>query len=381
MKMECPRCHNKNTSYLYKVNHQYYCRHCISFFRVFIDDKRLTKRKVYYPQKHIAYHLDFGLSFQQSEISKGLLECYQQKQNAYVFAVCGSGKTEIVFEVMAYALNQGHRVGFCIPRKELVKELYERIKHSFQNIDIGLLYGGVNENEDAQLIICTTHQLYRFENHYGFDLLIADEVDAFPFYCNDVLEEIFKRCCVGTFIKLSATFKEKDIQDGRLFVMNRRYHQVDLPIPRNVIIPQYIQKIGLLVILLWMKKRWIVYVPTRHMVDQLVSFLSFYGLLVEGVSSLTTDNQEKIHRLKSHTHYILVSTTILERGVTIEDVHVIVYHGEYPIFDERTLIQIAGRVGRKPNFPHGHVIILSSIRTKEISQCIRTIRRLNQKSA
>ena len=44
--------------------------------------------------------------------------------------------------------------------------------------------------------------------------------------------------------------------------------------------------------------------------------------------------------------------------MTVEDVQVIVYHGEHVLFDERTLIQIAGRVGRKPDFPTGKVYIL-----------------------
>ena len=102
-------------------------------------------------------------------------------------------------------MNQGHRVCYCVPRKELVIELYQRLKEAFCNVTIGLLYGGHIENVDSNFIVCTMHQLYRFENQIGFQLMIADEVDAFPYYGNDVLNEMFNRCCVGRYVKLSAT--------------------------------------------------------------------------------------------------------------------------------------------------------------------------------
>lgn len=190
MKMQCPRCYNQNVKQLYKLNGQYYCRRCIQFQRVFIDESRRTVIKDF-PRLQVSYTIPFLLSQTQEQISKQLVKNYQNGLNSLVLAVCGAGKTEIVFELIQYALQQGHRVCFCIPRKELVKELYERIKRAFLGIEIGLLYGGHIENLDAQLIICTMHQLYRFENNVGFQLMIADEVDAFPFYQNKVLQEIF----------------------------------------------------------------------------------------------------------------------------------------------------------------------------------------------
>lgn len=377
MKVECPRCHNQNNHYLYEYLGEYYCRKCISFSRVKINDQRLTKR-VKYSCQTVKYHLDFQLSSRQLEISHQLLQNYINRKNSFVWAVCGSGKTEIVFEVIQYALQQGERVCFCIPRKELVKELYQRIRTCFQNIDIGLLYGGYEEKKNAQFIICTMHQLYKFENDIGFDLVISDEVDAFPFYKNEVLEEIFSRCCLGTFIKLSATFVPKDIQNGELLIMNRRYHGVDLPVPQKILCPQWLQRWLLLIILLKKRKRWIVYVPTIQLVEDIVYFLKLFKRNVEGVSSKSFDSQTYIHHLKNSSHFILVSTTLLERGITIEDVHVIVLYSEHQIFDERTLIQIAGRVGRKPNYTTGDIYFITAHFSKEIQKCIQTIKKLNQ---
>lgn len=151
MKMQCPRCYNQNVKQLYKLNGQYYCRRCIQFQRVFIDESRRTVIKDF-PRLQVSYTIPFLLSQTQEQISKQLVKNYQNGLNSLVLAVCGAGKTEIVFELIQYALQQGHRVCFCIPRKELVKELYERIKRAFLGIEIGLLYGGHIENLDAQLI-------------------------------------------------------------------------------------------------------------------------------------------------------------------------------------------------------------------------------------
>lgn len=45
-------------------------------------------------------------------------------------------------------------------------------------------------------------------------------------------------------------------------------------------------------------------------------------------------------------HY-LITTSILERGVTIPNLQVIIYGADHPIYDERVIEQISGRVGRK----------------------------------
>lgn len=356
------------------MNGKYYCRECILFHRVFVDERIISERIQYSP-KEVYYHLDFELSPSQKQISRQLVKNYQAQQDSLVLAVCGSGKTEIVFELIQYALQKGDRVCFCIPRKELVKELYQRIREAFLCSDIGLVYGGHIENMHAQFIICTMHQLYRFETN-GFDLMIGDEVDAFPFYGNNVLQQIFNNCCKGHYVKLSATFVKEDIHGEELLMMNRRYHGYDLPVPQLMVCPHCLQ-IWLIRFLLWKwKKKVIIYVPFVKDVDKVVHQLRFFK--VAGVSSVHEYNQQNIEALKNGDIDVIVSTTLLERGITIEDVQVIIYHGEHDLFDCRTLIQIAGRVGRKISHPQGHVCILSQERTPAIRQCIHTIKGLNK---
>ncbi|MBC7325871.1 MAG: hypothetical protein H5T99_11255 [Moorella sp. (in: Bacteria)] len=57
---------------------------------------------------------------------------------------------------------------------------------------------------------------------------------------------------------------------------------------------------------------------------------------------------------------VLVTTTVMERGVTIPHLNVLVlYADEERVFNENTLIQIAGRAGRSPSCPQGRVWFLA----------------------
>lgn len=374
--MECPRCHNQNVDRFYQIHGEYYCRQCISFKRVMIKD-HLQMRSQKYPPKKISYHLNFQLSTVQKKLSKQLVENYQHHRNSLVLAVCGSGKTEIVFELILYALSQGQRVCFCIPRKELVKELYERIFEAFEGVEIGVLYGQCQQRINAQLIICTMHQLYRFENDVGFDLMIADEVDAFPFYGNDVLENIFQNCCLQNYVKMSATMMYEDKHDEELLIMNRRYHGYDLPVPHMILCPTFLQKFVLIQIIRHLHKKVLVFVPTVSMVDEIRHMLIINNISSSGVSSKHPNRQKTIQDFKESQTQVLVTTTLLERGITIEDIQVIVYQCQNHLFDRRTLIQISGRVGRKPLHPDGNIYFLSNEKTKGMKECIKTIKKLN----
>lgn len=97
------------------------------------------------------------------------------------------GKTEILFAAIYDSLKAGKRVCVATPRTDVVLELYPRFQQVFQKITIHALYGGAENNaEFAQLVLVTTHQLYRFEN--AFDVMIVDEADAFPYTYDEALQ-------------------------------------------------------------------------------------------------------------------------------------------------------------------------------------------------
>ena len=103
-----------------------------------------------------------------------------------------------------------------------------------------------------------------------------------------------------------------------------------------------------------------------------------FGLsLGYGYSSLK-NKQEIIEKFKNRQIKIMITTSILERGMTFFDVQVIVYDAHHDLFDESSLIQISGRVGRKLKAPTGNVYFLTSKITLPIIKCIKTIKKKNK---
>ena len=88
----------------------------------------------------------------------------------------------------------------------------------------------------------------------------------------------------------------------------------------------------------------------------------------EFVSSKTRDRNTIIEDFKRGKYKYLITTSILERGITIPRVQVIVYKSDHVIFDKATLIQIAGRVGRKRDSPYGDVVFIAQNQSLEIEE-------------
>jgi competence protein ComFA len=321
--------------------------------------------------------MGFSLSPAQQAISDHLIDNYNKKKNTLIMAVCGSGKTEMSFGVISYVLNHDGRVCFTIPRRALCIELYERFKECFEGCEIGLIYGGHLEHGEAPFIICTAHQLYRFVST-PFDLLLMDEADAFPFYGDDVLEAMFMQCVGGCFVKMSATLTSHDIHDEDILIMNRRYHGHDLPIPHIRLLPKPFWFLYLRVVIKKMlaaKQKVLVYVPRREDLAYYAKHLKCFK--VAAVSSHTPDINKYVDELRTGKVEVLLTTTILERGVTIDNAQAIVMEASHLIFDERTLMQIAGRVGRKIGHEDGLVIFCDRYISKEERACVKTTKKLN----
>jgi late competence protein required for DNA uptake (superfamily II DNA/RNA helicase) len=74
---------------------------------------------------------------------------------------------------------------------------------------------------------------------------------------------------------------------------------------------------------------------------------------------------------------VLVTTTILERGVTIPKSDVYILDANNPLFDEASLVQMAGRAGRSGADPAGFVFYGAPTWTNAQRNSIRQIRRMN----
>ena len=73
-----------------------------------------------------------------------------------------------------------------------------------------------------------------------------------------------------------------------------------------------------------------------------------------------------------------MTTAVLERGVTIKDLQVIIFHADSSIYDTASLIQIAGRAGRRKEAPEGEVIFFAKRNTKYIQGAIDEINANNK---
>ena len=74
----------------------------------------------------------------------------------------------------------------------------------------------------------------------------------------------------------------------------------------------------------------------------------------------------------------LVTTSILERGVTIKNLQVIVYNADNYLFDSKALIQMAGRVGRKIDAYDGEVVFLGGYNSTSMQEAKRKILQANK---
>ena len=74
----------------------------------------------------------------------------------------------------------------------------------------------------------------------------------------------------------------------------------------------------------------------------------------------------------------LITTTILERGVTFRDIDVLVVGANHSVFNTASLVQIAGRVGRHADYPTGNVYFFHDQQTTAIKNARREIKRMNQ---
>lgn len=376
--MRCERCFNEDDTYFYFDGEKYYCRKCVGFGRV--DVGELPEKKVYPCKKHrIRPKLEFPLTPYQKKLSDELVENVKNGQDTLVYATTGAGKTELVFEAITWALNHGKKVGFAIARRQVVLEICERLKKAFPKLNVIAVCQGFTDIDDGDLIVCTMHQLYRY--YQTFDLLIMDEVDAFPYKNNEVLEAIAMHSCIGVKIYLTATPSEKmlqEVHEGKLKMLELfvRPHGKPLIVPQVICCPFIFQLLHCLWLLMHTQKQVLVFVPTIRLCEQL-SYLKMF-LNCESLTSKTVNKEEIMDKFRKKEIQFLFTTTLLERGITIKGVDVFVLKSDHGVFDEASLIQIIGRVGRDFHNPTGTGIFYCEHQSKEIKKCLNTLRRMNE---
>ena len=375
MGLICPRCKNEDAQYFYHGSKGWYCRKCVSFRRILLDDV-VTSPLSDLEILNSEYQLGFALTNAQQEVSARILSALQRKESVLVSAICGAGKTELVYASISYYLKQKKRVAFAISRRQVVIQLACRLQRDFPNLKVIPVCEGYTQMVDGDLIVCTTHQLYRYVK--SFDLLIIDEPDAFPYVNNLLLQSISENSCKGEMVYLSAT-PDDDLKQK---VLNRELVEISLSIrpsgrplalPRCVYVPRFF---GYCYLLYWLvtrdKRQCFVFLPTIDKVKRFAWFIShFYR--VDSITSKTKNKEKILEQFSSGDIQFLICTTILERGITFEGIDVVVMECEHQVFTSSSLIQIMGRVARGVKDPSGEGVFISSQRSMKIEECIKYI--------
>ncbi len=366
--------------------------------------KRTSTTEMY--QEHIindpsAYSTSHSYSIEDVDspgIQDGLrqMDKLPRSRRFLLWAVTGAGKTEMIFPLIDYMLQKKQHVLIATPRRDVVLELAPRLRQAFPSEQVVALYGGSDEQwTQGAITIATTHQLLRY--HAAFDLVIIDEIDAFPYDGNPMLAYGAYTACRpdGKFVYLSATPSDalqRAIRQGQLAhaKVPVRFHGHPLPVPKRMKTPSFVSWYGsgkLPMELLQQVQHSIErgaqlfwFMPRIAWIEPMVTLLKehFPMLHIAGTSSEDEQRAQKVVQFRERRIRILVTTTILERGVTVpgSDVYIIDAHDH--VYHASALIQMAGRAGRSKQDPAGKVIFTASEYGRSQKQAIGQIRLMNR---
>lgn len=373
----------------------YYCRPCVRLGRVRSDEKLYYFPQAEFPKTNVL-KWEGRLTDYQAKVSQGLVEAVAKQKNSLVHAVTGAGKTEMIYQVVAQVINEGGAVCLASPRIDVCLELHRRLQEDF-SCDISLLHGESEVYFRSPLVIATTHQLLKF--YRAFDLLIVDEVDAFPYVDNPMLYHAVAQSVKekSTIIFLTATSTDeldKKVSKGELnrLSLPRRFHGNPLIVPQKVWLEnfqKYLNQKKLVPKLEQFVKKQrktgfplLIFASEIKRGQELAEVLqSYFSSENVGFVASTTENRlDIVEKFRQKEITILVTTTILECGVTFPCVDVFVVEANHRLFSRSALVQIAGRVGRSMDRPTGELLFFHDGTNFAIERAIQEIKAMNQEA-
>lgn len=323
-----------------------------------------------------------------------------REKECLLWAACGAGKTEVAYGAIAVALARGRHVLYACPRKEVIRELHLRLQAVWPGLRLQALYGGSQEKYGAaDLTLATTHQALRF--YRCFDLVVLDEVDAFPLAGDPMLYHAVARARreQGQTLWSTATPPPKlvnRVRKGQLAVIYLPARHHGHPLPRPEFIRETFLKppgkgplpsslVRCVNTTLAAGLQLLIFVPAVYMVARVVDWLAATwpgqapaGDWVRGCYAAHPRREEVIAAFRRREFPVLVTTTVMERGVTIPRLHVLVlYADDEMVFTASTLVQIAGRAGRSAEYPTGRVWFIARRLSPSMAEAVRQIREFN----
>ena len=385
----CQRCGQNQKASLPRK--QFYCQACLILGRVSSLDDLISLPEPNNFDGQVELIWPGTLTQQQAQVSKDLVSSMEQGRNHLVWAVTGAGKTEMLFPLLLKAFQQKKRVALVSPRVDVIAELAPRLAAAFANLSQVVLHGKQTTPYGyTQLVLATTHQLLRFKS--AFDVLIIDEVDSFPFRGNPMLQYAVQtaRKKISTIVYLTATptpALKTAVKRGNLKVsyLPLRFHQQLLPklqIKRvnnwRLKMPKLLKK--QIEIFIEEQRQFLIFVPYVSDLIIVERYLQAYTQLKgTTVHANDPDRIEKVQQMRQENIHFLITTTILERGVTLPGIDVLILGADENTFSENALVQIAGRVGRSYDRPTGLVLAFVRQINLAVFRAQKQINTMNQR--
>lgn len=395
----CYRCGTKSNKEKSRLGHNnYFCPRCINLGRVSTLDCFVhlpEPNQFNIPQEIISW--TGKLSPLQETVSQKVAQGMDKHIRQLLWAVTGAGKTEMIFAGIRAALSRGERVAIASPRVDVCLELYPRIQAAFRAFEVCLLHGRSDQPyRYRQLTICTTHQLLKF--YHAFDNLIVDEVDSFPYAANQALLYATNNAIKsdGGLLLMTATpgeLLERQVKCGQLTTnyLPLRYHGHLLPTIQIKLSPSWRKQLGAgridssLIRALRKTKnnghRCLLFVP--HVKDLAPVANALQKVLPNSrfttVHAADSNRLEKVQKMRAGQYDLLITTSILERGVTFPEIDVYVLGADDQVFSTSALVQIAGRAGRSQSRPTGAVIYWVAALSKTVNNARHQINMMNRK--
>ncbi|WOO87508.1 helicase-related protein [Mollicutes bacterium LVI A0039] len=298
--------------------------------------------------------MDFKLTMLQFAASRFLINNYNHRIDGVVVAVCGAGKTEMCFPLIEKIYTTA-KIAFAIPRIDICLDIYERLKIAF-GANVGIHTGNLQQNLTANILVLTTNQLLKYRSY--FNLIIIDEVDAFPFDVDPTFYLGVLACLnVGSIFYLTSTPSSRlEAQNLPTFTIYKRWHNLPLPVPQMIHYSSYIPlPRKLKKIIANRDRQLLIFIATINKGQDLSEHLSSLNIVHQFVYSSHPNRTEIIQRFRQNEFTILLTTTILERGVTFKDIDVLVIDSDDSFYNKAALVQIAGRARRHIDYQDASV--------------------------
>ncbi|MUV05674.1 DNA/RNA helicase [Planococcaceae bacterium Storch 2/2-2] len=395
----CMRCQNEDPMYFYthirsEGEEMTYCMHCLTFGRSSTDGRFVHAPRLPIERRDVRLAWDGTYTTLQRRAADEWIESIEAGRGHLLYAVTGAGKTEVMFRAVEATVQRGGRVAVVSPRVDVVRELLPRFERAFPTARLIALYGGVKPVPFAHdIVLATTHQLYRF--YEAFDAVFIDEVDAFPYTADETLHRAVERSLVpsGVVHAVTATpsraLRRTYEKEGALSIIPKRFHGYPLVEPtydalfgyeralRKGRVPRKVER--------WMRRcmerrvPYLLFFPSIDVMEQTEALFRTIDPRVRAVHSEHPKRAERVRALRDGKLSGLLTSTILERGVTISSVQVAVLGAEQPIFTSEALVQIGGRVGRSADDPTGDFRLFHHGITRAMDEARRAIRSLNKR--